>query len=52
MPLPPYIVGKGIMFSGCSSTVFVHPSVYSSGQILPRYLVNSLNKYCWKCRFL
>jgi len=36
----PDIVGKGVMFSGCPSSAFVH----SSGQIvLPRYLVNGLN---------
>ena len=39
MPLPFDSLGEGSMFSGCLSTTFVH----SSGQILPRYLMNSLN---------
>jgi len=44
MPSPPYIVGEGVMFSGCPPAVFVCPSIHSSGQIfLPQYLMNRLS---------
>ena len=44
MPLLFNSVGNGVLFSGCSFTTFIRPSVHLSRQIaLLRYLMNGLS---------